>query len=275
VTGPIAVCEVQGYAFEAWQAGAALASALGLPGSSMEFAVRANMLRQHFEETFWCDDLSTYALALDGDKKPCRVRTSNAGHCLFSGIAAADHAARVAEELLRPESFSGWGIRTLATGEVRYNPMGYHTGTVWPHDNALIAHGMSRYRMSRQAATVFTGLFDAAMYCDLNRLPELFCGFVREPGEGPVMYPVACAPQAWSAAAMFLLLQGSLGLTVNAPERKLSFARPWLPGFLTQVRVRNLTVQDASVDFVVVRHEQDISVKVLRQKGELEVLVQP
>ena len=216
-----------------------------------------------------------YALALDGDNRPCSVRTSNAGQCLFSGIPSANHATRVAEALLRPELFSGWGIRTLAMGESRYNPMGYHTGAVWPHDNALIAFGMMRYGMSRHAARIFTALFDAALYCDLHRLPELFCGFAREPGEGPVLYPVACAPQAWSAGAVFLLLQGCLGLTINALERKVVFARPWLPAFLTHIRMSNLTVCDGAVDILVVRHAHDLSVNVLGQKGHVDVVVLP
>jgi len=271
--GPIAVCEVQGYAYAAWLAGAAIASALELPELSAECKHRAHVLRERFEDTFWCEDLSLYAIALDGAKRPCRVRTSNPGHCLYSGIASPDRAALVAKALLRPESFSGWGVRTVAAGEPRYNPMGYHTGTVWPHDNALIARGMTRYGLSAPAARIFTGLFDAAMYCDLYRLPELFCGFKRHAGEGPVMYPVACAPQAWSAAAVFLLLQGCLGLTVNALERKISFGRPSLPPFLTEVRIMNLTVQDASADVLIVRHERDISVNVLRQNGHLEVVV--
>jgi len=273
--GPIALCEVQGYAYAAWQAGARLAAALKLPGVGAEFTLRANALRERFEAAFWCEELSMYALALDGDKRPCRVRTSNAGLCLFSGIAAPDRAARVAGTLLQPESFSGWGIRTLAMGEPRYNPMGYHIGSVWPHDNALIASGMMRYGFSPEASRIFTGLFDAAMYCDLYRVPELFCGFPREMGEGPVFYPVACAPQAWSAAAVFLLLQGCLGLTVNALERKISLVRPSLPPFLGQVRILNLMLLDSAVDLLVVRHEHDISVNVLRQKGQLEVVVLP
>jgi glycogen debranching enzyme len=273
--GPIALCEVQGYAYAAWQAGAKLAAALELPGVAAEFALRANTLRKRFEEAFWCEDLSTYALALDGDKRACRVRTSNVGHCLFSGIAAADHGARVAEELLRPISFSGWGIRTLAIGEPRYNPMGYHNGCVWPHDNALIACGMTRYGKLAEAARVFTGLFESSLYCDLHRIPELFCGFPREPGEGPVIYPVACAPQAWSAAAVFLLLQSCLGLKVSALERKITFLRPSLPPFLSRVGILNLTVQDATADLSIVRHEHDISVNVLRQQGRLEIVVLP
>ncbi|MGB7761706.1 MAG: amylo-alpha-1,6-glucosidase, partial [Bryobacteraceae bacterium] len=213
--GPIAVCEVQSYAYAAWRAGAALAMALALPEQAAQFDSRADMLRDRFEDTFWCDDLSTYALALDGDKQPCRVRTSNAGQCLFSGIAAADRAVEMGPALLQADLFSGWGIRTVGAEEARYNPMGYHIGSVWPHDNALIASGMARYGMASEVSRLFTGLFDAAMYFDLHRIPELFCGFPREEGQGPILYPVACAPQSWSAAAVFLMFQACLGLRVN------------------------------------------------------------
>jgi len=273
--GPIALCEVQAYAYGAWQAEAIVAAALGMPDLEGVFSLRARSLQERFEEAFWCEELSLYALALDGDKRPCRVRTSNAGQCLFTGVASAGRGARVSEALLRPESFSGWGIRTLAMGEPRYNPMGYHTGSIWPHDNALIAYGMTRYGMSAQAGRLFAAFFDAATSCDLYRVPELFCGFSRQPGEGPVPYPVACAPQAWSAAAPFLLLQGSLGLVVSATERRISFVRPTLPPFLRQVTISGVAVQDAAADLEIVRHENDVSVHVVRQKGNLAVVVLP
>jgi glycogen debranching enzyme len=273
--GPIALCEVQAYAYDAWQSAAKLAAALQFPAVATELNRRARALQERFEEAFWCEDLSLYALALDGDKRACRVLTSNAGQCLFTGIVSADRAFRVAQTLLRPEFFSGWGIRTLAVGEARYNPMGYHNGCVWPHDNALIASGMTRYGLSKSANRIFTGFFDGAMACELNRVPELFCGFPREPGEGPVPYPVACAPQAWSAGALFLLLQSCLGLTVSALERKISFVRPSLPSFLSEVRISNLVVRDANADLLVVRHGDDISVHVLRSDGDVEIVVLP
>jgi glycogen debranching enzyme len=273
--GPVALCEVQAYAYGAWKSAARMAAVLGLPELESKFRDRAEKLRERFEEAFWCEDLSLYALALDGRKRACRVRTSNAGQCLFTGIASADRAALVAEALLRAESFSGWGIRTLAMGEPTYNPMGYHTGSVWPHDNALIAYGMSQYGITAPALRVFTGFFDAAMTCDLYRIPELYCGFPRQPGEGPVAYPVACAPQAWSAAALFLLLQGSLGLRVNTLDRQISLSRPSLPPFLHQVSISGLAVQDAIVDLLIVRHEDDVSVHVADQKGRLDVVVLP
>jgi glycogen debranching enzyme len=273
--GAIALSEVQGYAYAAWQAGAKLAVTLGFSDLAADFAQRAEKLGVRFEHAFWCEDLSTYALALDGDKRPCRVRASNAGQCLFSGIVAAHRAARVATQLMEPSLFSGWGIRTLAVGEPRYNPMGYHTGGVWPHDNALIACGLARYGMQEQAARVFTGLFEASLYCDLHRIPELFCGFPREAGEAPVIYPVACAPQAWSSGAVFLLLQSCLGLKVSALERRASFLRPSLPPVLSQARIHAFKVADAVVDLLVVRHDQDVTVKVLSQQGRLEIVVLP
>jgi glycogen debranching enzyme len=200
--GPIALCEEQCYTFAAWMAGAALAMALSRPEQAAQYASRADALKDRFEDAFWCDDLSTYALALDGDKRPCRVRTSNAGQCLFSGIAAADRAVQVGRTLLQPDLYSGWGVRTLGAAEARYNPMGYHVGSVWPHDNALIASGLARYGMTSEVSRLFTGLFDAAMYFDLHRIPELFCGFARDEGQD-WSAPGRCAPQAWSAAAVF------------------------------------------------------------------------
>ena len=271
--GPIAVCEVQAYAYAAWRAGAALAAALGHAEQSAEFARRAEALQTRFDDAFWCNELGTYALALDGDKRPCRVRASNAGQCLFSGIVLAERAPNLAQTLLAPESFSGWGVRTVAASEPRYNPMGYHNGGAWPHDNALIACGLARYGMAEEASRIFTGLFDTAMYLDLHRVPELFCGFPRDPGEGPVLYPVACAPQAWSAASVFLLFQASLGLTIDGIASKISFVRPWLPPFLNEARILNLQVAGANVDLAVVRHENDVSVKALRKSGDAEIVV--
>src|SRR5262245_28874592 len=200
--GPIALCEVQGYVFAAKRAAANLAMLLNRPEQAARLRSEAETLRERFEEAFWCDDLSTYALALDGKKRPCRVRTSNAGHCLFTGIASPERARRVADTLMREDSFSGWGIRTVACGEARYNPMSYHNGSVWPHDNALIGFGLARYRLSEGVLRVLTGMFDASLFVDLHRMPELFCGFPQRPGEGPTLYPVACAPQSWAAAGV-------------------------------------------------------------------------
>lgn len=271
--GPIAMCEVQGYLYAALAAGADLAALLGRIERSASLRQQAERLRLRFEDAFWCEELSTYALALDGDKRPCRVRTSNAGQCLFTGIVNSHRAWRVGHALLSPELFSGWGVRTVATEAARYNPMAYHNGSVWPHDNALIAWGLSRYGLGELALTIWTGLFEAGLYFDLHRMPELFCGFVQDPGQGPTNYPVACAPQAWSAASVFLLFQACLGLEISGPEARVCFTRPRLPEAVGELRIHNLEVAGGSVDLLLVRHEQDVGVNVLRRSGDLQVLV--
>jgi glycogen debranching enzyme len=271
--GSIALCEVQGYVYAARRRAAELASMLGHTDRAHELLQQAETLKDRFERAFWCEELSTYALALDGDKRPCRVRTSNAGHCLFTGIASPERAHSAAQVLLREDSFSGWGIRTLAASEVRYNPMSYHNGSVWPHDNALIAAGLARYGLKTAVLQVLTGLYEASRFVDLHRLPELFCGFVLRPGEGPTLYPVACSPQSWSAATVFLLLQASLGLQVKGPEAKICFSQPLLPEFLREVRICNLKVGGATVDLLLQRHAQHVGLNVLRQEGNAEIVV--
>jgi glycogen debranching enzyme len=271
--GPIALCEVQGYVYAARRAAASVARALGRREQADDLAQEAEALRERFEAAFWCEELGTYALALDGAKRPCRVRSSNAGHCLFTGIASPARAARVARGLMSPGSFTGWGVRTLDAGAARFNPMAYHNGSVWPHDNALVACGFARYGMQELATRVLTGLFEAGTHFDLHRMPELFCGFAREAGEGPTLYPVACAPQAWAAASVFMLLQSCLGLWVSGAGRRVGFARPQLPAFLREVRISNLAVAGAAVDLLLVRHEGDVGVNVLRRDGDVEVIV--
>jgi glycogen debranching enzyme len=205
--GPIALCEVQGYVYAAKIAASELAKIFGDAARARELSKQAEALCRRFEEAFWCDELSTYAIALDGSKQPCKVRTSNAGHCLFAGIATQEHARRVATTLTDETSFSGWGIRTVASSEARYSPMSYHNGSVWPHDNALIAAGFARYGFKESAAMVVAGLLDDSLFFDLHRLPELFCGFPRRPSESPTLYPVACARQAWAAGRSFFCLK--------------------------------------------------------------------
>src|SRR6266487_1030744 len=272
--GPIALCEVQGYVYAAKTAASELARIFGDAPRARELSKQAEALRGRFQKAFWCDDISTYALALDGSKQPCRVRTSNAGHCLFAGVATAEHARTVATTLSNETSFSGWGIRTVASSEARYNPMSYHNGSVWPHDNALVAAGFARYGLKESAAMLLAGLLDASLFFDLHRLPELFCGFPRRLGESPTLYPVACNPQAWASGAVFLLLEACLGLSVSAPEQKLVFSKPVLPAFLPKVSIRDLKVGDARVDLLLTRHDEgDVGVNVLRRNGALEVLI--
>jgi glycogen debranching enzyme len=269
--GPIALCEVQAYVYGAKQAAANIANALGLSQQSERLQREADALREQFETAFWCEDLGTYALALDGQKRPCRVRTSNAGHCLLTGICSSERAHRVAQTLLDAKSFSGWGVRTVAVGEARYNPMSYHNGSVWPHDNALIAAGLARYWLKDEVLQIMAALFDSSLFIDLHRLPELYCGFVRRPGEGPTLYPVACSPQSWSAASVFLLLQACLGLTIHAAENRLSFTHPVLPAFLNRLELHNLRVGQGRVDLLLLRHGQDVGINVLRREGQIEI----
>ena len=271
--GPIALCEVQGYVFAAKRHAAQLALALGHMEQSRRLLKEADKLRTEFERRFWCNDLSSYALALDGFKQLCRVRASNAGHCLWTGIAEPKHGMRTAKTLMGEEFFNGWGVRTVAATEARFNPMGYHNGSVWPHDNALIAAGMASYGFKQGALKILSGLFDATMFLELHRLPELLCGFSRRSGEGPTLYPVACSPQTWSSVAVFLLLQSCLGLRIEATRGRLSFSQPVLPAFLEHIEMKNLRIGDATVDLSLERHVKDVGIDILRREGRVEIIV--
>ncbi len=272
-TGPIALCEVQGYVYAAKKAAANLASALGKQHLAQQLLDQAATLQQAFENAFWYEPISTYALALDGNKQPCRVRTSNAGHCLFTGIADKEHARRVTQNLLSDASFSGWGIRTVTASEARYNPMSYHNGSVWPHDNALIACGLARYGHKSATMKILEAFFDASVNLDFHRLPELFCGFPRRPGEGPTRYPVACAPQSWSAASIFLFMQACLGLTINSNAGTVTFTNPVLPNFLKEVRIGNLRLKEGSVDLLLLNRTHDVGINVLKKIGNVQIVV--
>jgi glycogen debranching enzyme len=272
-TGPIALCEVQGYVFAAKIQAANMARKLGFAETASELATQAEALRNKFEQAFWCEDIGSYALALDGMKRPCRVVASNAGHALFSGIAAPDRAKRVAANLMTPDAFSGWGIRTLASGQARYNPMSYHNGSVWPHDNALIAIGFARYGLKAEAARVLTGIFDAGRHQDQSRLPELFCGFHRRPHRAPTPYPVACAPQAWAAAAIFGLLGACFGLELVHEQDEIRFRDPVMPEFLGEVIIRNLRLAQSRADVRIHRFGQDVTANVLARHGSTKILI--
>jgi glycogen debranching enzyme len=271
--GYIALAEVQGYVFAGKHLAARCALRLGLVDKARKLEAEAQRLAERFEDAFWCEELGTYALALDGAKQPCRVRTSNAGQLLFTGIARHDRARMVAADLMRPHFFTGWGIRTVARGQARYNPMSYHDGSIWPHDNALIALGLARYGLKHSVEQVFKGLFDAASYMDLRRLPELFCGFQRERRRGPTLYPVACAPQAWASATPFTLLEAALGLEFDARRGEIRLRNPRLPAFLNEVFLRDLQLGPSSVDLRVRRHGDDVSLEVLRTRGQIQVSI--
>ena len=271
--GPIALAEVQGYVYCAKHMAARCAERLGHGKQARHLEAQADALAQRFDARFWCPELGTYAMALDGKKQRCRVRSSNAGQVLFTGIARPDRAAEVADLLLRPQFFTGWGIRTIANTEARYNPMSYHNGSVWPHDNALIALGLARYGRQRAVERLFKGLFEAATYMDMRRLPELFCGFQRGRGRGPTLYPVACSPQAWASATPFTLLEASLGLQFDPAANEIRLRNPRLPEFLDEVVLRNLRLGEASVDLKVNRHDTEVSVEILRRRGQVQVSV--
>src|SRR5579863_4272476 len=271
--GYIALAEVQGYVFAGKRLASRCALRMGLSERALKLQTEAKLLAERFEEAFWCEKLGTYALALDGGKQPCRVRTSNAGQLLFTGIVSEDRACKVAAGLMQPSFFTGWGIRTVAQGEARYNPMSYHDGSIWPHDNALIALGLARYGLKHSVEQVFKALFDAATYMDLRRLPELFCGFRREKGRGPTLYPVACAPQAWASATPFTLLEAALGLEFDADRREIRLHNPRLPAFLNEVVLRDLRLGVSSADLRVRRHGDEVSLEVMKTKGQIQVSI--
>jgi glycogen debranching enzyme len=271
--GPIALCEVQGYVYAARQAVSSLARRLGDIGMADRLAHDARDLARRFDASFWNDELGTYALALDGDKRQCAIPASNAGHLLYSGLVPPDRARSVADVLLNADAFSGWGVRTVSSGTPRYNPMSYHNGSIWPHDNALIAAGLSRYGFKGEASVIFGGLYDASLQFDLHRLPELFCGFRRRPGEQPTQYPVSCSPQTWASAAVLLLVESVLGLTVRGSDHEVILANPTLPEFLPDMSITGLQVGEGVVDLVLTRHPTDVGVNVASREGPVKVVV--
>ena len=264
--GPIALCEVQAYVFAAKQAAAAIAAALGEEVAG--YVREAEALRQRFEDRFWLDDLGCYALALDGRKQPCRVLSSNAGHALFAGIASPERAARLARLFTDRRFFSGWGVRTIAAGEQCYNPMSYHNGSVWPHDNALIALGLARYGHSEAVLTIFRGLTEAALYDEFRRLPELFCGFARRRKRGPTSYPVACSPQAWAAAAPFALVAAATGLDLDHESGSVRLTNPALPGFLNNIVLSDIRIAESRLDLRLSRAGDDVTTAITRRTGK-------
>ncbi len=271
--GPIALCEVQGYVFAARRAAAGMARRIGHVAFADRMTAEADALRIAFDAAFWVEELGTYALALDGAKRPCKVRSSNVGHLLMTGMVPPDRAARIVAGLMGRSFFSGWGIRTIPAGEARYNPMAYHNGSVWPHDNALIAIGLARYGYKDEAARLFTGLFDTSLYADLRRLPELFCGFARQRGEGPVRYPVACSPQAWAAATLPSLLQSTLGIRFDPFTVTVHFERPRLPPFLDEVTLYNLAVGGGQVTVHLQRVGTEVALNVIERVGPIKVVL--
>jgi glycogen debranching enzyme len=272
-TPPIALVEVQGYAYAALTGAADVAAALGDDVTATTLRLRAEVLFDRFNRDFWVEHESFYALALDGDKKPCEVISSNAGHCLWTGIVPDGRAALVAKRLLADDMFSGWGIRTLSARERRYNPMSYHNGSVWPHDNAIAAAGFRRYRLGTFVLTAAAGMFDASRHFERGRLPELFCGFPRRPSHGPISYPVACSPQAWAAGSALQLLTAMLGLEADAGAGRLTLVSPQLPPWLREVEIHDLRVGRSSLDVAVGRGRDGAAVELIGRRGDVELIV--
>jgi glycogen debranching enzyme len=250
--GPIALVEVQGYVFAAYQGMAALAARRGDTVKAARWSALAESIRSAVERHFWMPDHNFYALAIDGEGKQCAVRASNAGHLLYVGLASAERASSIAEQLFSGHLNSGWGVRTLADDEVPFNPMSYHNGSIWPHDTAICAAGLARYQERAGVVKLMSSMFEAAVRFNM-RLPELFCGFTRAIGDAPVAYPVACLPQAWSAGSAFMMLQACLGIRIDGWNRAIEVDRPRLPIGIDNLVIRHLAVGEAKVDLTFER----------------------
>jgi glycogen debranching enzyme len=271
--GPIALVEVQAYVYEARLQSATLAEHLGHDALAAAWRLKAAALMENLNSAFWSEELGSYAIALDGEKRPCLVHSSNAGHVLMTDMASTERAHRVANVLLSPQLFCGWGVRTVAEDAARYNPMSYHNGSVWPHDNALIGLGLARSGHKAHLIKIFEGLYSAQSYQADRRLPELFCGFQRRRGRAPVSYPVSCSPQAWASATPFGLLGASLGLEIDCAGKVVQFKDPVLPGFLDGVTLRKIRIGTASIDVRLLRRDGQIALDVLRRDGDVDAIV--
>jgi len=268
---PIALAEVQGYVYAACMEVASVAARLGRGSVADRLLTRATALKRSFERDFWLEPEGMIALALDANKRPCRVMTSNGAHCLATGLIDGERATAMCKRLLADDMYSGWGIRTLSRLERRYNPLSYHNGSVWPHDNAMAALGLARACDHAGVLKVLEGLFDASEQLNTSSLPELFCGFRREIGLGPVPYPVACYPQAWSAASVFMLMQAMLGMRVLGFERRVIFDTHLIPSWLEWLSIDKLRVGDGRVSFVMRRSPNGAAIEVKDKSGGVRV----
>ena len=269
-----ALCELQGYVFDAWTRMAEVFTALGEGDRAAELRTKAAQLRVRFEESFWCEDTGFYALALDSHKQPVRTIASNPGHCLWSGIVSPERAARVVKRMLQPDMWTGWGIRTLSTDNPAYNPYSYQLGSIWPHDNGIIALGFKRYGFAAEAAQVARGISEAASFFSTYRLPEVYAGIEEQPGTFPVQYFQANVPQAWAAGSVFHLLQAILGLQADAPNHRL-YVDPNLPEWLPDITLRHVAVGNASVDLKFWREGEHTRWDASIHSGDIDVQEQP
>lgn len=272
-TPPIALVEVQGYVFAAKRAIARIFERAGEPERAVSLRNEADALKTRFNRDFWCEDQGTFALALEAHGRQAAVVTSNPGQALWTGIIDEDKTHRSVARLMKEDMFSGWGVRTLSAAERRYNPVGYHLGTVWPHDNALLAAGFRRYGEDEAAMQIFTGIMEAAMHYRHHRLPEAMAGFPREDFQVPVRYPVACHPQAWAAGAAPFLVSTCLGLEPDGFAERLRIERPTLPDFVDRITFSGLRVGRGTTDLEFRRTNEGIDVRVLAASGGLKVEV--
>jgi glycogen debranching enzyme len=272
--GPIALAEVQAYVYLAKLRVADVFEALGDGERAATLRAQAASVRVAFNERFWVESEQYFAMALDGDKRPVASITSNPAHGLYCGVVDPDKAAPLARRLLAPDMFSGWGVRTLSKSAVAYNPMSYHNGSIWPHDNAIIGAGLKRYGFAKATNRLATAMFEMAVTVDDMRLPELFCGFTRRSPNRPVAYPVACSPQAWAAGAPFLLLQAMLGISADAAANVLNVAKPQLPGWLNSVELHDLRVGRSTISIVFQRHGETTGFSLLDKDGDVRVLME-
>lgn len=270
---PIALCEVQGYVYGAKKYALKLAKVIGEDALSEQLFKEAETLKRNFNDKFWDESLGCFVMALDGDKRPCKVISSNPGHCLFTKIVDEDKARKLADSLLGPEMFSGWGIRTLSSRERKFNPMSYHNGSVWPHDNALIAYGLSLYGFQEHVLKIMQAMFEASSFINLQRLPELYCGFERRSSEGPTAYPVACSPQAWSVAVVFMLMQACFKIEINAVEKTILFNKPRLPDYLEFIYLDSLMIDGQSCNLHMKRIYNDVAFYLLQKPEGWELLI--
>ena len=244
---PIALCEVQGYVYEAKYRMASLLRSFGDTQTADRLKKEAAEMAKRFEKAFWMPKLGFYAMALDRDKKQTQVISSNPGQLLFTRMLTPERAKTVTQRFMRDDMFSGWGLRTMSRDERVFNPLSYHRGSIWPHDNSLIVHGMSLYEFREPANQLFTALFQAALKFRDYRLPELFCGIERREHDDPVQYPVSCSPQAWASGAVFLILMSVLGIRPSAPRKEMNIVNPSLPDFIDQLSIRNMRVGESRV----------------------------
>jgi glycogen debranching enzyme len=248
---PIALCEVQGYAYAAKLGMAKLFKILGNTEKASILINQAEQLKENFSNAFWSEEKQTYVIALDGNKKQCNVASSNAGHCLFTGIAKIEEAKKIAKTLLSTKMFSGWGIRTIAKKEIRYNPMSYHNGSIWPHDNAIIALGFANYGLMEEVKTITNAIFDSTLHFESQRLPELFCGFDRVKNISITRYPVACSPQAWAAGCVYQFIEACLQIKIRPEENTIYFENSVLPAFIDELTIIHIPYKNETISIKI------------------------